>query len=65
MRLGAKNGTWVEPPWDARCVDIDIDIATFMISPREFEARTAPYVVESHSRCVTPENRRCGIWPYS
>jgi hypothetical protein len=38
--LGAKNATSVELPWDARCVDIglDIDIATFMISPREIEA---------------------------
>jgi hypothetical protein len=40
LRLGAKNGASVELPWDARCVDLDldIDIATFMISPREIEA---------------------------
>jgi hypothetical protein len=40
LRLGAKNGASVELPWDARCIDIDldIDIATFMISPLEIEA---------------------------
>jgi len=46
LRLGAKNGASVELPWDARCVDIDldIDIATFTISPREIEAiERVPY----------------------
>jgi hypothetical protein len=46
LRLGAKNGASVELPWDARCVDIDldIDIATFAISPREIEAiERVPY----------------------
>jgi hypothetical protein len=41
-----QNGPSVELPWDARCVDIDldIDIATFMISPREIEAiERVPY----------------------
>jgi hypothetical protein len=37
LRLGAKTGRSVSFEWDARCVDIDlsIDIATFMVSPRE------------------------------
>jgi len=46
LRLGAKNGASVELPWDARCVDIDldIDIATFSISPREIETiERVPY----------------------
>jgi hypothetical protein len=46
LRLGARNGSSVELPWDARCVDIDldIDIATFTISPREIEAiERVPY----------------------
>ncbi|MET4091099.1 hypothetical protein [Bradyrhizobium sp. S3.5.5] len=46
LRLGAKNGASVKLPWDARCVDIDIDIdiATFAISPREIETiERVPY----------------------
>ncbi|MCK1339802.1 hypothetical protein IVB38_28320 [Bradyrhizobium sp. 38] len=46
LRLGAKNGKSIELPWDARCVDLDldIDVATFMISPREIEAiERVPY----------------------
>ncbi|WP_339036159.1 hypothetical protein WHZ78_01145 [Bradyrhizobium symbiodeficiens] len=44
LRLGAKNGASVELPWDARCIDIDIDIATFAISPREIETiERVPY----------------------
>ena len=46
LRLGAKSGASVELPWDARCIDIDldIDIATFTISPREIEAiERVPY----------------------
>jgi hypothetical protein len=37
LRLGAKEGGSVAFDWDARCVDInlDMDIATFMVSPRE------------------------------
>jgi hypothetical protein len=46
LRLGAKNGASIPLEWDARCVDIDleIDIATFMISPREIASiERVPY----------------------
>jgi hypothetical protein len=45
LRLGGRVGTSVPFEWDARAVDInlDLDIATFAVSPREIEAinRTA------------------------
>lgn len=39
IRLGGREGTSVQFNWDARCVDINLnmDIATFMVSPREVE----------------------------
>jgi hypothetical protein len=39
LSLGGADGTSVQFDWDARCVDInlDMDIATFMISPREIQ----------------------------
>ncbi|MEA2879589.1 MAG: hypothetical protein QOF14_4785 [Hyphomicrobiales bacterium] len=39
VRLGGREGTSVQFDWDARCVDInlDMDIATFMVSPREVQ----------------------------
>jgi hypothetical protein len=39
LRLGAKEGRSVSFEWDARCLDIDleIDIATFMVSTQEIE----------------------------
>jgi hypothetical protein len=39
LRLGAKTGNSIAFNWDARCVDIslEIDIATFVISPRELD----------------------------
>jgi len=46
LRLGAKEGTSVSFEWDARCIDIDleIDIATFMVSPREIaDINRTPY----------------------
>jgi hypothetical protein len=37
LRLAGRKGNSIELPWDARCVDInlEIDIATFMIADRE------------------------------
>jgi hypothetical protein len=37
LRLAGRKGNSIELPWDARCVDInlEIDIATFMITNRE------------------------------
>jgi hypothetical protein len=39
IRLGGRRGASAAFDWDARCVDInlDMDIATFMVSPREIE----------------------------
>jgi hypothetical protein len=39
IRLGGKEGTSTAFDWDARCVDINLemDIATFIVSPREIE----------------------------
>jgi hypothetical protein len=39
IRLGGKRGTSAAFDWDARCIDINLemDIATFMVSPREIE----------------------------
>jgi hypothetical protein len=39
LRLGGRDGASLLLEWDARAVDIDLrmDIATFMISPREVE----------------------------
>jgi hypothetical protein len=39
LRLGGKDGTSTAFHWDARCVDINLemDIATFMVSQREIE----------------------------
>jgi hypothetical protein len=62
LRLGAKNGASVELPWDARCVDIDldIDIATFMISPREIEA-----IVHHFCATVLPFRSPEDVWTWS
>jgi hypothetical protein len=39
IRLGGKRGVSAALDWDSRCVDINLemDIATFMVSPREIE----------------------------
>jgi hypothetical protein len=39
LRLSGKEGTSALLDWDTRCIDIDLqmDIATFMVSPREVE----------------------------
>jgi hypothetical protein len=39
IRLAGREGTSAAFDWDARCVDIDLDmdIATFVVSPREIE----------------------------
>src|SRR5262249_48117096 len=65
LRLGARNGASVTLPWDARAVDIDldIDIATFTISPREIAAiERTPYSGYQREWPPPPPQRDKGIY---
>ena len=62
IRLAGRRGTSVEFDWDARCVDInlDLDLATFAISPREIEQidRTAYSGHQTHWLPALPPEKQ-------
>jgi hypothetical protein len=64
LRLGGRNGTSVSFDWDARAVDInlDMDIATFAVSAREIEdINRTPYSGVQNGWPPDPPRERHGI----